>query len=278
MNHIRDLMDGNDPATVGGASQPVPAAPAVGTLRQGQGQFIALLQFTAAGMEDSDPHGIRLKKTPKVVCITVSGTGGTGPLVGRLQWGSGRSAMFAMEFDIPMPGAIGAAFDATNTSQQPTGGILLAVPANALDLAVRNDANMRPRAADTAVGNPDLGISTASANLGTGSRNSSPLTRTVFGAYNPAAGLAALDFCTIAIPPFSRTFNVFRTSTGGVAAVACTVEVLDVRGQTLIGPIAVAAGAASPEFPVPVSAGMVRITNTGGVAATAVGAVFTLAP
>jgi hypothetical protein len=187
--------------------------------------------------------------------------------------------MFEMEFDIPMPGAIGAAFSAANASVQPLGGIMLAVPASALEIAARNDANMRPRAGDATLGNPALGTPQAQASIAVGSRNSTPLTRTVYGAYDPAGGLAAAGSVQFGIPAFARTMRAFRSATGaGVAAVAMLVEIQDVRGNTIYGPIAVAAGAEAPELMIPATAGLVTLTNTGAVAAIAAGAVFTLAP
>lgn len=282
----RRLSTGVNPGMLGGTTgASIPPAPAAGVGVLGQGQAVNVLQFRPSNVTSSD--GQEQNIAPEMIVASVVGQGGTGPLVGIARWGSGRSGMFQMEFDIPMPGAQGNAFIITNTSVPTLGGAFIAVPGEALEISARNDANMKTRAQDTPMGNSQLGNPQAYAALGLGNRKSSPLYRTIFGVWNnvavaPGGGLVDGGFVTVNIPPFATAYRVFRSVGSGAGAAHVSFQTLDTQGNQLDGPIDLAMGVLSPEIALPGKSGMVTLTNLDGGGAGGVvqiiGCVFTLTP
>lgn len=285
MNNRR-LGTGVNPGMLGGTTAvPIPPAVAAGVGIAGQGQAVNILQFRPSNI--ASENGQEQNIAPEMITATVVGNGGTGPLVGIARWGSGRSGMFTMEFDIPMPGAQGNAFVITNTSVPTLGGVMLSVPGEALEISARNDANMKTRAQDAPMGNSALGNPLAYAALGLGNRKSSNLYRTVFGVWNnvavaPGGGLADAAFVTVNVPPFATAYRVFRSVGSGAGAGHISYQTLDTQGNQLDGPIDLAMGVLSPEIILPGKSGMVTLTNLdgGGAGGTIqiIGCTFTLTP
>ncbi|MES2211323.1 MAG: hypothetical protein V4515_14265, partial [Chloroflexota bacterium] len=261
------LMSGLDPGRVGGPAQIVPANPTVGTgiAPTGRGALVSLVKFQSdnrrAGLMVIDPEVL----TASIYAFGNSGAAGVlagqgfGPLVGIAKWGSGNSGEQSAEFDVPINSLV-----ATQA-----GGTLLTVVGDYLELQIRNDASVKPRAGDATLGvNSQVGPF-AGATIGVGNRpGSAPVTLTRWAAFNPAGGLApGAPGAFVQVPPFAKTFRVFRSD----AAQAVTVLVGQDGGQNMDGPYAIGANVPSPEYPLGSTAAFINITNTGAAALTAVG-------
>lgn len=240
----------------------VPPAPTAKKGAQGLGEWKSLLQF-----EGDDKH-------PATVYVSVFATGNNsdggpiGPITARCDFGSGHTT-HTFFFDLPINGVNSQPVQ--NTGDYQGGGIVFAVPASKVAVAVRNDAALIPPTGDVSLGALGANVvnPVASASMAEGNRPSTLLTRTVWGVQaTPGHGLAAASTVTLPVPPYARravligdksqTYQV--TFTGPVAG---------------DGPYNVAANAVSPEFVLGQAAFML-IKNTGGAEVLSVGAVFEL--
>ncbi len=265
------LMAGVGPGRVGGPAKIIPANPNTGVGVLGQGAWQSLVKFQAQSQSDDQTT---MLKSPSTLTASIFAQGnsgqagifagvGFGPLVGLAKWGAGNSGEQLAEFDVGINSLV----------QVQGGGTLLTVVGDYLEIQVRNDGSVIPRAGDQALGAQNQDAPTAGATIGMGNRpGSAPLTLTKWAAFNPAGGLAALGTALVTVPAFAKSFRVFRAD----ATQPISIQVFQDGVQSMDGPYNVAANVPAPELPLGSTAARVVITNTGAAALTAVGAVFTL--
>lgn len=280
---MQDLMSLQDPGWVGGPAKPLPAASAAADGVLGQGPLVTLLQFQPDITEyaqSADPSHAKLARlltrSPRVLTASVFAQGGTGPLIGVAQWGSGNGAQQSAEFDLPTAGFGGSLLLSPNTLVDAQGGVILSVPATSLNIVARNDANLIPPGGAQALGAapPFVALPQATASIGIGQRgNRQPLTRTTFAVFDPAgAGLAPAGTVLIFVPPWSKRGTIFLRS----AAQTATATIVDILNNNIAGPYTTVASTAPVPFDIPPTAGRILLTNTGAGAINVLGVVFEL--
>lgn len=270
---MHGLMAGMDPGRVGGPAKPVLAAAAAAVAPAGLGPLVSLVKFQAKA-NTTDPHHLHADPATLTGSIYANGNSGQagllvsrgfGPLVAVVKWGAANSGEQTAEFDIPI----------NSLAAVQGGGTLFTVVGDYLEIAARNDASLIPRVGDAALGADGApALPTVGATIGVGNRSgaSSPLTRTIWIAFNPAGGLAAATSGSASVPKFAKSFRVFRTD----ATQPVSVTVLGDSTLAQDGPYNIAANVPSPEFPLNSTAGTVQVTNTGAAALTSVGVIFNI--
>lgn len=263
------LLYGVASAKVGGPALELTPAAAAAAGVTGLGKPMVLMTFNAEknGQDEiEDPRVI----TVAVCAVNPQGNSIGGPVVGIIEWGVGNSAQFSAEFDVPVQsGLSGASLDNLLNGS----GILLSVPADFVRVSARNDANLIPRAGGVGGELPigDAGLVTrATAAMAVGSRGGNakvPLTR--YAVLNSgAAPLAAGASVVLAVPPFARSVQVFRSSANNGVGVSQTGTV------ALDGPINFAVNAPTTPVPIVAGASTVTLTNNGPGTLTALGAIW----
>ena len=267
------LLDHVNAGSVGGPLMPLPPANVAAVGNAGYGNARTLVNFSPD--IKGEEKQLDLGRVPEVLTASVFASGGTGPLVGIAQWGSGNGQQQQMEFDIPQTFGqfLGSNPGGTN---QTAGGVLFSVPGTSLRIDARNDANLIANAGNgnVAIGVAANGTPSATASIGLGNRaGGTQLTRTIYGTYAPGGGLPATNIVNIQIPAFAKRFTIFRSST---VVGPIQVEMIDFNGSVVDGPYNLAAGATSPTFLLTPSVLEVAIANGGGAPLQVVGCIFEL--
>ena len=263
------LMDGVRAADVGGPGLLVPAAPAPATADAGGlGKPVVIFTFNAdkdGQREIEGPHTI----TATISAVNTTGQAAAGPIVGIVEWGSGNSAQFAAEVDVPCAANMsGAAPDNLLAGS----GVIVTVPGDYIRISARNDSNLLASVAanEQPLGDPSL-LTFVSAGAGVGNRaGSSKLFLTRMAAFRTAGGIAMGVSAFLRIPPFAKAVQVIRFN----AAQGVSVSMDGPSFLTLDGPINIAPNAPSPSIPIPNATTTLQLTNTGPGALLVLGAIF----
>jgi hypothetical protein len=257
------LLDGARAAAVGGPQVLLPIGPR-NVAPAGQGQEQSLVKENEPNQDEQ-----RVTDAPRILTATVSvvGDGGldaAGPCIAVVRWGSGNGGHLTAEVDVPIAAGIAGIF---------SGGLIFSVMGDYLEISARNDSNVTPRQGDDPIG-LNVGRMLATASVAVGPRGGNrPVTRTIYGV-NGNGGLVGADFVAIPIPPFARTFRVFRSDSLAVRVLqrSATIAAVD-------GPYAIAATVPSPVFPVLGDGIFVEVSNpaaAGTAPIDVVGIIFEL--
>ena len=197
-----------------------------------------------------------------------------GPLVGIVEFGNG-SAINRVEVDIQQGNWIssilpGGASPLGNAFPLPPGGTMISVPTGALRAFARNDGGYQPLGDGNAIGNV-TNIAKVMAHAAYGQKPASEAnTRTIWLTSRAAQAAGFVNAC--GIPPFARSFRVYRTTLNNVAL---SINIEDSFGVTINGPIVVPAGTDCPNIILGGLARSVRVTSAGP-ASTIMSAVFNI--
>lgn len=260
---MSELMDGHrvGQGNLGRSStDPILASGSAG--KGALGQPVSLIQFSGS---DKDPRVM----TASVSALT--NPGATGPYTGIVRWASGLGDQQQLEFDIVC---------ITNLLAQGLvsgqGGTQISVVGSSMEVLVRNDAGFRPNGdpANDPLGDPTLGGIPFTASIGVGNKPSGLTPQRTVVAVNKVGGLAAAAFTIAIIPPFARSFRVFRSS--AAESISFAQMSLYGGGNQIDGPYNVGANVVAPSVELLGNASVIKITNTGGAALDVVGVVFQL--
>jgi hypothetical protein len=273
-----ELLTGVDRMKVGGALVAVPiGVPVVAASPAGRGQIVKILDWSCI----NEQGGQDVQISPELLTVSIQGLfnaptavvnpPGAGPLVGIVQWASGGGFQQSIEFDIPCNSDINVG---SGGQGDVNSGVMLTILGHSVQVYARSDAAVRPRIGDATLG--EAGISASSgrvtASIAIGNRaNREPVTRTLYGAYDPAGGLAAAASVTIPVPDFARRFAIQRDASQPI-----TYQVNNSQGARIDGPFALAANVAPPTLDLGGNAGSITITNTGAAPITSVAVIYEL--
>lgn len=266
MSQFQGMQAGN----VGGVGVDVNAKAVAARGLAGQGDWTQMVKFVGMAKVGTEMVEAPTMLTAVVFakCKDFVNAPAFGPVVGRAQWASGNSGPSEMFFDVPFPA----------TALE--GGALISVPADVLEITTRNDANLIPPAAGSvALGNGGLNPVSAFASVAEGSRGgASRLTLTVWAGFRLVGTGMPVALTFVDVPPFAKSFVIFRGSPSGTPAEAVTVEIETAAGVFLPvdGPYTVAAGVPSPEFPLISNATKLQLLTVGGNTLVSLGVVFNL--
>lgn len=264
---MHELMRDVGPGKVGGPLMPIPPAAVAAIAPRGRGGGVTLQQFAPPVTTDNGAH---LTRPAEMITASIFAAGGpgSGPLVGVAKWGSGNGVQQQIEFDVqigfPEPAVIANTF----------GGAILSVPCTSLELVVRNDANLLPRAGDQPLGST-VNTPSATASLALGTRASTAaLTRTIYAVNLPAGGFAAAATVDVGVPAFAQRFRMFRSSANN----AVQVTFLSTAGvfAPSSGPYTDLANVAPALYTIPANTSFLRLTNAGPGVLDVLGVVFEL--
>lgn len=270
------ILDGTKSSDVGGPTLDVPAAPVFAGAPLGLGKPLVLVTFNAEKDGQNEIESPRML-TASVAAWNPLGNNIGGPIVGIVEWGSGNSAQFAVEFDVPV-----AAANSSAALDQLFGGsgVLISVPADYIRISARNDANLNSFPASPSElppGDPSLVVK-ATAGVAVGTRpTATEVLLTRYGRIdNGANPIAPGGGIVMRPPPFSRSFRVFRNCSAPLPAVAPALAISMAGSVGLDGPITVAAGAQCPEITLPAGTTNVNVVSQGPANATTMGIIWTI--
>lgn len=258
---VRQLLADTAQGHIGGTGIPVPPAQ-VASATLGKGAEVGILRMAGSDVDENDPQMVTIAINAQPGSAVTGSEGafsplGGGPLVGIVTWGSGLGAQNRAEFDLPLQGPINP--NAANPLPSVFGsGVLVSVPASALEIKCRNDARFIPPGGTDPIGNIAV-APVVTASLGTSERGGpSKLFYTQWLVSSVAGGLAAAATIFCPIPAFAKSFRIMRQSA------AQTIS-FTVNGSTLgiDGPYNVAANAMAPNVELSGNTYQINITNTG---------------
>lgn len=254
---IHQLLAETDQGHIGGSGIPIPPVGAATVGRAGFGAELGILKMSGKDVDDHDPVmvTISISAIAGVSAAQVQALGG-GPLVGIVEWGSGLSSANRAEFDIPLQGSLDlvAPFSPSRGS-----GVTVCVPASALEIKCRNDANMITRIGDSPLGVDTPPVVTASLAIHPRGQPSKVfLTQWLISALAGAGLAIAGTVVGIPIPPFAKSVRVLRNP-----GRAMTVAVNGQSGTPIDGPYVVAVDTQAPILELSGSSTSVIVTNTG---------------
>ena len=255
------------PGAFGKTGIPIPRSGNVGV--HGQGPLTSVLSFPGC---PNDPQMLtatlyaRTNLNAPDAGEGLVAMGNTGPLVCVAKWGSGESGQLFVEFDMPIginaslvaPGQMGGDYG---------GGAVISVPGSQLEIGMRNDASLTPRAGDLSLGdtsdsNVFANSPTVSGNIGVGTRSpSTSLSRTIWAVNGTAGevpiGLTPGNHVDVILPPFAQTFAVLRNP-----GLAIGVSQINQFGTEIDGPYAIPAGVPCPEMVLNNATYFIRVLNS----------------
>jgi hypothetical protein len=274
------LFHGENKTTIGGPFADLPPAPVAAIGAPGLGRLVTLVRFQPDTDQKHGPqhqaHGhvspMKMGPAPQVLTASVMAQYGSGPIVGVARWGAGNGSQQILEFDVQL--GTPTPFLGSSVGGSRSGGVLLSLPASAVQIDCRNDANFIPNVGSVAIGDPTVGTPQATASLAQGVRaGSTQLTRTLYAVYAPAGpGLAAAGSVNLQVPAFARSFRIFRTDAGS----SVSVTMVNAAGHNVDGPYNVAANVPSPSFALTPNMLEVFLVNTGASALTVLGCIYEL--
>jgi hypothetical protein len=171
-----------------------------------------------------------------------------GPIIGILNF-SGGGGGGTIEFDIPMNRS-GVPSNGDVAGISPGGGAIVSVPAQSVQLSVRNDANLAPNfgtVGAAAIGQKGFAPKVQGfAGYGT---KTGRLTRTVWMACGSPGFGAGVVSSLASVPPYARSFRVLRDQTVTADTIVVSIFGPPAPGAgSLLEQVSIAGGAPSPEF------------------------------